>query len=184
MKILMTGNPAYGLAQAYAGLDSTAEFASRSNGYDLTKHDGIANLVERSLGFDVFVNSSALHEFWQTKLLYKVWERWKAESHVGQIINIGSTIDFSRRPRAWQYSIEKKALFDASLELGGLGVWDHTNIRITYLSFGSLNTPKVAAKHVDRTLMDVNQAAQYIRYVVDSPKELNINVLHVDPMQK
>src|SRR6478735_5624786 len=142
MKILMTGNPNYGLAQAYSQLNPSVQFVSRSNGYDLTKHDGLLKLAEYSLGFDVLINSSALHEFWQTKLLYKVWERWKAESHVGQIISIGSTIDWSQRARAWLYSIEKKALMDGSQELGGLGVWDHSGIRTTYLSFGSLATPK------------------------------------------
>ncbi len=183
MKILMTGNPTYGLAQAYSGLNPEAMFASRSNGYDLTHHKGLIDFAEYSLGFDVLINSSALHEFWQTKLLYKVWERWKAENHPGQIINIGSTIDWSQRARAWLYSIEKKALMDGSQELGGLGVWDHSNIRITYLSYGSLNTPKVANKHPERTLMDMNLAASYIQYIIDSPAHVNINVLHVDPMQ-
>lgn len=183
MKVLVTGNPNYGLAQAYAGINADAQFASRSNGYDLTTNDGIKRFAEFSLGFDVLVNNAALYQFWQTTLLYKVWEKWREAEHPGHIINIGSTIDWSHRPRSWLYSIEKKALYDGSMELGALGVWDHTGIRTTYLSFGSLNTPKVANKHPDRTLMDVNKAAAYIQYIVDTPKELNINVLHVDPMQ-
>jgi len=181
-KILVTGNPNYGLAEAFGKIE-TADFASRATGYDLSKKDDQIRLAELSLGYDVFVNNSALNDFNQTRLLYRVWEMWKENNHAGRIISIGSTIDWSRRGRAWMYSVEKKALMDASLELGTLGTWGETQIRMTYLSLGSLNTPKVAAKHPERKLMDVGQAAGYISWVINSPPEININILHLDPMQ-
>ena len=55
--------------------------------------------------------------------------------------------------------------------------------KVTYISFGSLSTPKVTKKHPDRRLMDVNKAATYIKWVLDQPKDISLNELSIDPKQ-
>ena len=55
--------------------------------------------------------------------------------------------------------------------------------RISYVSFGSLATKKVNEKHPTRKLMNVTQAAEYIKWVIDAPENINVNELHLDPVQ-
>ena len=64
-----------------------------------------------------------------------------------------------------------------------LGIWGGSNIKVSYISFGSLATKKVNEKHPTRKLMNVTQAAEYIKWVIDAPENININELHLDPIQ-
>ena len=101
----------------------------------------------------------------------------------GHIINIGSTVDRSTKGAEWIYPQEKQALKSLSHQLAMLGIWGQSGIRVSYISFGSLETKKVSEKHPDRTLMNVTQAAEYIKWVIDAPINININELHMDPIQ-
>ena len=60
-KILMTGNPIYGLAEKFNIVSPTTDFASRDNGYELCEKKGRVKLAVESLKYDVFINSSALY---------------------------------------------------------------------------------------------------------------------------
>ena len=185
MKMLITGNPKYGLAEACAKHIENSDFASRANGYDLCTDEGKDKLAELSLQYDVFVNSAALYQFHQTMLLYRVFKEWKKQDKQGLIINIGSTIDWSQRAREWDYSIQKKALRDASLELAMMTTWDNTkNFRVSYISYGSLQTKNVHEKHPTRTLMPLQQAVDVIKWVAHSPSTVNVNQVSIDPIQE
>ena len=78
------------------------------------------------------------------------------------------------------YNAEKKALRDYSNTLGLTGIWA-SGPKISYISLGTLDNNQ--AKHPDRKTMDINLAAEYIKWIVDQPKHLNINELSIDPMQ-
>jgi len=184
MKILMTGNPTYGLAEKFAVVQPQTDFASRSNDYDLCTKQGRVKLAQASLMYDVLINSSALHQFNQTLVLETVWKTWKEYKKQGHIINIGSTVDGSTKGAEWIYPQEKKALKSLSHQLAMLGIWGGSGIRVSYVSFGSLETDKVHKKHPNRTLMNVTQAAEYIKWIIDAPINININELHMDPIQK
>jgi len=183
MKILMTGNPNYGLAEKFSIVQPQTDFASRSNDYNLcTKQDRV-KLAQDSLAYDVFVNSSALYQFNQTLVLETVWKAWKENNKQGHIINIGSTVDRSTKGAEWIYPQEKKALKSLSHQYAMLGIWGGSGIRVSYISYGSLETKKVHEKHPDRKLMNVTQAAEYIKWIIDAPIIININELHMDPIQ-
>lgn len=185
MNILCTGNPNYGLAKSINNTFTNITFASRANGYDLSVKDNRKRLAEESLKYDIFINNSALFNFLQVELLYDVYNHWLDKNHNAYIINIGSTVEHSVKGRVWKYATEKKALQDAVTELAMLSVWDTSRtIRVSLLSFGSLNTPNVSAKHPNRTLIELNDAAQYVKWMVECPINMNINHLSIDPLQQ
>ena len=181
--ILMTGNTEYGLAQKFSIVCPQTKFVSRENEYDLCSKEGQSKLAVESLKYDVFINSSALYRFNQSLLLEAVWKKWKEHNKQGHIINIGSTVDRSTKGAEWIYPQEKKALKSMSHQFAMLGIWGQSGIRVSYISFGSLETKKVLEKHPDRKLMNVTQAAEYIQWVIDAPINININELHMDPIQ-
>jgi len=71
-------------------------------------------------------------------------------------------------------------LRDYSNTLGISGVWDR-GPKISYISFGTLSNNQ--EKHPDRRTMNITQAAQYIKWIMDQPKEISINELSIDPIQ-
>ena len=60
MKIMMTGNPDYGLAEKFAIVCPQTDFASRTNSYDLCTKEGRNIIAQSSLSYDVFINSLSL----------------------------------------------------------------------------------------------------------------------------
>jgi|TARA_B100000085_G_C18401163_1_gene454656 short-subunit dehydrogenase len=194
MKIAYTGNPTYGLAQAWsrrvAGTIDVknntryeTHFFSRANSYNFDDPEARHNFAKVSLEYDVVINSSALHNFQQTLLLKQVWDVWNEQSKVGRIINIGSTADRSNSGTDWIYPTEKKALREFSLGLSMMSVWQNHPTKVSYISFGSLQTSKVHKKHPDRTLMDLTKAVSIIKQVVDQDKENVLSEYRIDPVQ-
>lgn len=194
MKIAYTGNPTYGLAQAWsrrvAGTIDVknntryeTHFFSRANSYNFDDPEARHNFAKVSLEYDVVINSSALHNFQQTLLLKQVWDVWNEQSKVGRIINIGSTADRSNSGTDWIYPTEKKALREFSLGLSMMSVWQNHPTKVSYISFGSLQTSKVHKKHPDRTLMDLTKAVNVIKQVVDQDKENVLSEYRIDPVQ-
>ena len=183
MKIMMTGNPDYGLAEKFAVVCPQTDFVSRTNSYDLCSKEGRNIIAQSSLSYDVFINSSALYQFNQTLVLETVWKKWKENNKQGHIINIGSTVDRSTKGAEWIYPQEKKALKSLSHQYAMMGLWGGSGIKVSYIAFGSLQTKKVHEKHPDRKLMNVTQAAEYIKWIMDAPTNININELHMDPIQ-
>ena len=61
------------------------------------------------------------------------------------------------------------------------GVWGEAP-KITLISFGSLSN--VQSKHPDRKCMDIDRAANYIKWLVDQPADVCINEISIDPLQQ
>jgi short-subunit dehydrogenase len=181
MKILITGNPEKGLAAALAKVYPDATFASRTNGYDLTTKDGYKKLVDQITEFDVFVNSSALWKFNQTLILDAVYKKCVEVNHDIHIVNIGSTTDRVMKATSWMYNAEKKALRDYCNSLSLTHVWEG-GPKVSLISLGSLSN--VQAKHPTRVCLDIDRAATYIKWIIDQPKDICINELSLDPIQR
>lgn len=180
MKILITGNKNFGLASELYKIYPDALFASRETGFDLTSQLGQNRLAELVLEYDIFINSSALWKFNQTVLLESIYRTCTSANHNIHIINIGSTTDRVKNGKAWLYNAEKKALRDYSNTLGISGVWDN-GPKVSYISFGTLSNNQ--HKHPDRHTMGIKLAAEYIKWIIEQPKNININELSIDPMQ-
>lgn len=181
MKILITGNPNYGLAKELQKIYPEALFASRLNGYDLTSQEGQNKFAKLSVDFDIIINNVALWKFNQTVLLDQIYKNLNEHKKTPHIICIGSTTDRVKKGGAWLYNAEKKALRDYCNTLGINGVWDKAP-KITLISFGSLSN--VQSKHPDRKCIDIEKAVKYVEWVINQPKDLCINEISIDPIQK
>lgn len=183
MKILISGNPVFGLAQA---LDTVLEnheltFVSRTtHQLDLTKAENQSKFAEMSVDYDAVIINSALWKFNQTLLLEAVYKKLKQTNKRTLIICIGSTTDRVMKATDWLYNAEKKALRDYCNSLGMAGVWTH-GPRVTLISFGSLSN--VQEKHPDRKTMPIIKAAEYIKWILEQPSEFHINEISIDPLQ-
>ena len=180
MKILISGNPNFGLAQALHKMYPDATFCSRRNEYELTNKQGRQEFAQLAVLCDVIIVNAALWQFQQTVLLDTVYKALVEAKKQAHIVVIGSTTDRVKNGKAWLYNAEKKALRDYSNTLGLTGVWA-SGPKITYISFGTLSNNQ--KKHPDRKCMNIDTAAEYIKWIVEQPKHLNINELSIDPMQ-
>jgi NADP-dependent 3-hydroxy acid dehydrogenase YdfG len=181
MKILITGNPDKALANELSKIYPSAVFVSRISDIDLTTTVGHKRLADMSVDFDIFINCSALWKFNQTVLLDTVYKKCLEFNRALHIINIGSTVDRVKNGKPWLYNAEKKALRDYSNTLALSGVWSDNLPKITYISFGTLSNNQ--EKHPERKCIDMQTAAEYIKWVIDQPKHIAINEISIDPMQ-
>lgn len=178
--MIITGNKNYGLASALHKIYPDAVFCSRQTGFDLTKKENQEKFAQFCLNHDVIINCSALWRFEQITLLDAIHKLCNKYNHTPHIINIGSTTDRVKNGKPWLYNAEKKALRDYSNTLALGGVWDNKP-KVSYISFGTLTNNQ--EKHPDRKCLDLQQAAQYIKWLTEQPKYVNINELSIDPMQ-
>jgi hypothetical protein len=178
--MIVTGNKNKGLAAALFKIYPDAKYCSRETGFDLTKKEDQERFSKSCLEHDLIINCSALWRFEQTNLLDKIHKTCVEHKHAPHIICVGSTTDRVKNGKPWLYNAEKKALRDYCNTLALGGVWDRFP-KISYISFGTLSNNQ--QKHPDRRCLDIDQAAQYIKWLIDQPRYVNINEISVDPMQ-
>lgn len=186
MKILISGNPEYGVAQGLnniLGQEHELTFCSRKSGFELTKDEGRNKFVDLSLQYDVFINNSALWRFNQSVLLEYVWKAWADAGKQGHIINMGSTADRQVKGGNWAYPVEKGALRHHSLNQS-LGTLGGTGIKVSYIAYGYVSTPGVEKKHPDKIKHTPEEIGRLVKWVLDYPvPNTNIMELIVDPIQ-
>jgi len=192
MKIAFTGNPNYGIAQAWHQTTTNSytedlyktDFFSRENGWGLDTASKRREFAQHISNYDVFINNSALYHFHQVNLLKDVYEYWDSIEKFGRIINIGSTADRNNKATSWVYPTEKKALREYSLSLSQRSIWENHPIKVTYLSFGSLQTKQVSEKHPDRTLMSLDVVCDVIKQMLLQDTNCLISEYRIDPIQQ
>lgn len=180
MNILISGNKESGLAYELYKIYPYATFCSRATGYELTQTTDQIRFAELAVEHDVVIICSALWKFQQTVLLDEVYKKVTEYNKTPHIITVGSTTDRVKNGKPWRYNAEKKALRDYSNTLALGGVWDNKP-KVTYISFGTLSNNQ--EKHLDRKCLDISLAAQYIKWIINQPKYVNINEISIDPMQ-
>lgn len=180
MKIIVSGNKDFGVAKSIHKLYPDAQFYSRTNGFDLTEAKHQRKFAELSTEFDVIIICSALWKFNQTVLLDEIYKKLIEDNKTPHIICVGSTTDRVKNGKAWRYNAEKKALRDYANTLAIGGVWSNKP-KVSLISFGTLSNNQ--EKHPDRKCLDIDEAAQYIKWLIDQPKYVNINEISIDPMQ-
>ena len=194
MKIIVTGNSNYeglckGIKQVFG---PNVEFIGRWNGWDLTDLDAVADYVK---DFDIFINSQYGSNGEQIGLLKKVYAIFKGK----HIINISSTSaywanvsditkpldqpeDFPKFD-AENYVKNKTALDEASKELCKNTCWGTNKIRISNIAYGQLASKyQLLRNNVNK--ISLTQAANIIKWVIDSPDNLNVHYVSVDPIQR
>lgn len=178
--MIITGNKEKGLAKELFELYPDAMFCSRSNGFDLCSKKGQKDFANLTIEHEIIILNSALYRFEQTNLLNEVYESCVKIKHIPFIICIGSTTDRVKNSKPWIYNAEKKALRDFCNTLSLGGVWSDKP-KVTYVSFGTLSNN--AEKHPTRKCMNINLAANYIKWIIDQPKDVCVNEISIDPMQ-
>jgi len=179
--MIVTGNKNEHFAKSLFKLYPEAVFVSRQSGYDLTKKDDQTKFANECLNHKTIIIMSALWRFNQTVLLDLVYKTCVENNHRPHIVTIGSTTDRVKNGKPWLYNAEKKALRDYSNTLALGGVWD-SKPKITYISFGTLSNNQ--QKHPERRCLDIDNAATYIKWVLEQPKDIAINEISIDPIQK
>ena len=176
--MIITGNPNYGLAQALHKIYPDAVFCSRETGYDLTNKAHQERFAKEAVEHDVIINLVALWRFNQTTLLDAIYKA--CTTQCPHIICVGSTTDRVKKGGSWLYNAEKKALRDYCNTLAINSVWSKAP-KVSLISFGTLSNNQI--KHPDRKCMDIDEAATYIKWLINQPKYVNINEISIDPMQ-
>jgi short-subunit dehydrogenase len=179
--MIITGNPQKGLAHSLHKIYPGAVYCSRASGYELTDNKGMDDFAQLAAQHDTIIINSALWRFHQTVLLDLVYKACKTANNDAHIVCIGSTTDKTNKGSSWMYNAEKKALRDYCNSLGLIGVW-HSGPKISYISFGTLSNNQ--EKHPDRKCLDIDEAASYIKWLIDQPKHVTINEISIDPMQE
>ncbi len=186
MKILVTGNPDYGIAKSLKEVlttDHELVFLSRkTNDTDLTTEAGIAKLLHYSTDCDVFINNSCLTDFAQTTVYYKLWNYWKSIKKSGTIVNMGSNAEKIVN-QSWMYSAEKAALKKASEQGAYKSAWERSGIKVTYISVGHVNTPFIEKRDPGFKKHTMEEIANLVKWVIDYPFNTNINDLTICPIQ-
>jgi len=184
MKILVTGNKKRGVAKAiYERLPygHDTKLVSREMHVDLNTEEGRTALCKMSLKYDTFINCSKLECFNQTLLLKEIWDYWIKNNKKGHIINIGSTVDTGLKGGSRLYTTEKVALRNFSRKLS-FDTLAGNGIRVTYISFGYLDTEGVSFKYKNK--IELEEVVAIIEWVIDSPEYININEISIDPIQE
>jgi hypothetical protein len=186
MKILVTGNPNYGIASALAsvlGEEHVVDFVSpKHNGVDLNKREDFRKIVDDSLNYDVVINNVRLDNYAQVMLFDSIFRKWYVNKKQGQIINIGSVADQTRE-KTWVYGSEKAALRQASASGSFASIFKSTGIKVTYLAFGWVSTPAIEISEPNVKKHSPEEIAKLIKWVLDYPFDTNIIELRMEPIQ-
>ena len=187
MKVLITGNPNKDLCSEIVPLlesDGHECFCvSRATGHDFQDNPShtIHEILKLSDSYDVFINLYANYFFNASILAQKLFNRWNEKGYGDRrIINVGSTTDRVKKGKSNLYHYEKLALRELSSGLSLIGVWDN-GPKVTHLSFGTLENR--SKDNPGRRCLDMKRAAGYVQWILQQPKEININELSIDPVQ-
>lgn len=182
MKILIAGNPDYGLAQAIKDKYPQAEFCSRThNDWDLSIPSKQREFAELSMNYDVVISVSCIWKFNQTTLVQEVAKRWMEEKKLGYIIVLGSSADTPVKGTAWMYPAEKKALRAYCRQISQAVAGENDiPFKMTYLSPGNMHTLKQDEKMPDTPKLDTSYVADVIKWLINQPNYINISELCLD----
>lgn len=185
MKIAMTGNRDKDLCKHIVELleknGHKCVCYSRANGIDFNDPGAVRKVVDLVKDADVFINLYANFFFRQTLVAHELWHLWEKQNNsTKRIINIGSTTDNVRRGKTNRYHYEKLALKEWSNGFSLAGVWENKP-KVTHLSIGTMENR--SADNPGRKCLNMELVANYVKWIIDQPAEVNINFLSVDPIQ-
>ena len=186
MKVLVTGNPNFGIAESINKhfLGHELAFYSRNyNNFDLTNPEKITELANVSLHYDVFINNARLGKYNQVNLYEEVYRKWILEKKQGLIINMGSTADTARDANH-TYASEKAALKKSSEGGSFANNFKNTGIKVTYISFGWVATPVLNRDLPNVKKHSPDEIASLLKWIVEYPVNSScINEIRLEPIQ-
>ena len=188
MKVAITGHTR-GIGAAIASRFDDVVGFSKTTGYDLSDHKVIKQVVEEAQDCDIFVNNAYYGDA-QTKLLYKMYEKWQHTPKL--IINIGAVssdthTNFTRvgYVKFWtDYTSYKKQLDFASLQLSDMRK-NNDMCKVTMLKGGFVKTDTTAPflalmPDMANVWMEPSRFADMAEWVVNAPEGVQIRTLSFD----
>ena len=174
MKIAITGHTkgiGKGLYDFYKQKGHAILGFSRSNGYNIEKKSD--EIIEKSKNCDIFFNN-AYSGFYQTKLLFNLWEQWHNKEKL--IVNISSIICQTSYPYKYhaffsKYKTHKISLDTAVKELQQTSSKCHVSL-ISPSSVKTEFTPQIPR---NKAILDVNEAVEMIDLIVMKRKNFRIH---------
>lgn len=181
MKILIAGNPDYGLSQSLSE-KFKADFISRSHGsWDLANIEKQKEFANKSLEYDVVISVSCLWGFHQTSLVQELAREWVKHKKDGYIIVLGSSADTPVKGTTWGYPAEKKALRAYCRQITQMiSGNDDVTFKMTYLSPGNMHTDKQDEKMPGVDKLECSEVSSVIEWLLNQPKHINISELCLD----
>ncbi len=183
----MTGNPnkdlCASLVKVFEVNGHETFCVSRRNGYDFedNPYGTIKRVIDLADSYDLFINLYANYFFNASVLAHKLFCDWTAKGFCDKrIVNIGSTTDRVQKSNHNLYHYEKRMLREISSGQSLQSVWDKSP-KVHYCSFGTLENRK--DQNPGRKVLSLENAAQYIYWLVSQPKEIHINEISIDPVQ-
>ena len=157
MKIALSGHTS-GLGKSIQKIFPDAMGFSRSNGFDLTLLENRRKMYDSIIEYDIFINNAYLR-FQQVNLLYELWEKWKNQDKL--IINIGSDAGDYNQDYARPYTVHKRALEDACIQL------QHSSspCRVILLKPGYIDTPRV--EEIALPKINPDELSLYIKELIE-----------------
>lgn len=173
MKILTTGNPNYGLASAI----KNTNYASRSNGYDLSTDEGMEKFCDTAIHYDIIIlncYTEKMNNYSQVRLLHMLYERFFGVKKPVHFICIGSISDHINKEQPWlkyiSYGAEKLALQRLCETINHNREKISSHVKCTYISLGHMHTPLVDRYHPEELKLDTDYVASVINWIIDAPE--------------
>ena len=155
-KVLCTGNPDHrGIAMSVKERFPSADFVSRSSGFDLTTADGMIKLKSILLDYNLIINSAYIAPGIQLKILDIINE----VGVTGHVFSIGSVAEFKNvRHYRPEYGLEKEQLKDRSIELL------RPTLKTTHVTVGGFQDQRSTSDFK----MSAGEIVKCIQWVLDS----------------
>jgi len=172
--ILCTGNPNHiTVASAVKQCFPTANFASRTTGYDFKLSESYELFKKNIIDYNVFINSSYVKPGVQLRLIDIAVAKWMEADITGHIISIGTTAEWANSTQYSEYIQTKQQLRRRSLELNNeTGI---TNVKTTYIIVGGIDDGKAENKNY----LKVSRIAHAIEWVLSNPDRVSLMQIEV-----
>lgn len=172
-KIITTGNPNYGLASSIKNTD----YASRSNGYDLSTDDGMQKFCNTATQYDVVIlncYTEKMNNYSQVRLLHMLYEKFCENKIPVHFVCIGSISDHINKEQPWlkyiSYGAEKLALQRLCETINHNRENITPYIKCTYISLGHMHTPLVDRYHPEEVKLNTEYVAEVIDWIISAPE--------------
>ena len=144
---------------------------SRTNGFDISHPEKIAEITKLCSDIDVFINN-AWQDWAQIDLLYSVFAQWKSLDRL--ILNMGSNSGDRTKNYEHKYATSKTALDEACNQLNHVS---GSRCRVVNLRPGWVRTERIEALGVTEPMLAPSDVAKMVQWIIEQPARLHIPTL-------
>jgi NADP-dependent 3-hydroxy acid dehydrogenase YdfG len=174
MKVAITGHSRHigkALTELFTSQGHSVVGFSRSNGYDISNSQSVANIVKQSTDCDVFVNN-ACSGFYQNNVFEEIFTAWQHEPGK-TIVNISSRAKYWAAPSADlnTYYMSKKQLNHSAYKK----MYQKNRCKVITINPGYVSDEP----HSSKPTITTAQLAETIRWCLNQPPGVEIGELSV-----